>query len=52
MLADAIRYNRTDVALVRIITPIGGNEQVADARDRAIRFTAHMTPYLSQFVPN
>lgn len=52
MLADAIRFNRTDGALVRVITPISGSEQVADARDRAIRFTAHMTPYLSQFIPN
>jgi EpsI family protein len=51
MLADAIRYNRTDGALVRVITPIASTEQVADARDRAIRFTAHMAPYLSQFIP-
>lgn len=52
MLADAIRYNRTDGALVRVITPISGSEQVADARKRAVDFTQHMTPYLSQFIPN
>lgn len=52
MLADAIRYNRTDGALVRVITPISSSEQVADARKRAVQFTAHMTPYLSQFIPN
>ena len=52
MLADAIRYNRTDGALVRVITPIASGEQIADARDRAVRFTSHMTPYLSQFIPN
>jgi EpsI family protein len=52
MLADAIRYNRTDGALVRVITPIAGSEQVADARRRAVDFTNHMTPYLSQFIPN
>lgn len=52
MLADAIRYNRTDGALVRVITPISATERVADARERAIRFTAHMTPYLPQFIPN
>ncbi len=52
MLADAIRYNRTDGALVRVITPIGTTEQIADARDRAVNFTTHMTPYLSQFIPN
>jgi EpsI family protein len=52
MLADAIRYNRTDGALVRVITPISGSEQVADARQRAVDFTTRMTPYLSQFIPN
>jgi EpsI family protein len=52
MLADAIRYNRTDGALVRIITPIAGSESVSSARDRAVRFTQHMTPYLSQFIPS
>jgi EpsI family protein len=52
MLADAIRYNRTDGALIRVITPISGSEQVSDARERAIRFTTHMTPYLPQFIPN
>ena len=52
MLADAIRYNRTDGALVRVITPIASNEQLADARDRAVHFTSRMTPYLSQFIPN
>ena len=52
MLADAIRYNRTDGALVRVITPISASEQVADARARVVSFTAHMTPYLPQFIPN
>ncbi|QNI36595.1 exosortase C-terminal domain/associated protein EpsI [Edaphobacter albus] len=52
MLADAIRYNRTDGALVRVITPISATEQVADARERTVRFTARMTPYLPQFIPN
>jgi EpsI family protein len=52
MLADAIRYNRTDGALVRVITPIAGNEQIADARDRVVRFTSQMTPYLPKFIPN
>jgi EpsI family protein len=52
MLADAIRYNRTDGALVRVITPISASEQIADARARAVSFTAHMTPYLPQFIPN
>jgi EpsI family protein len=52
MLADAIRYNRTDGALVRVITPIAGGEPVEEARARAMHFTTRMTPYLSQFIPN
>jgi EpsI family protein len=52
MLADAIRYNRTDGALVRVITPIASSESVDTARERAVRFTSRMTPYLPQFIPN
>ena len=52
MLADAIRYNRTDGALVRVITPISASESVEAARERAVRFTSRMTPYLPQFIPN
>jgi EpsI family protein len=52
MLADAIRFNRTDGALIRIITPIAPTETIDSARQRAIRFTSHMTPYVPQFIPN
>lgn len=52
MLADAIRYNRTDGALVRVITPIASTESIDAARTRAVQFTGLMTPYLSQFIPN
>jgi EpsI family protein len=52
MLSDAIRYNRTDGALIRVITPIAANEPVETARARAIRFTSRMTPLLPAFIPN
>jgi len=52
MIADAIRHNRTDGALIRVITPIAGGEPVDEARARALHFTSRMTPYLSQFIPN
>jgi EpsI family protein len=52
MVADAIRMNRTDGALVRVITPIQQSESVATARARAIRFTSQMVPYLPEFIPN
>jgi EpsI family protein len=52
MLADAIRYNRTDGALIRVITPIAPSEPIDTARQRAISFTRRMTPFLPQFIPN
>lgn len=52
MVADAIRMNRTDGALVRVITQIAPTETVADARRRAVRFTSLMAPMLPRFIPN
>lgn len=52
MVADAIRMNRTDGALVRVITQIAPTETVADARQRAVRFTSLMEPLLPRFIPN
>jgi EpsI family protein len=52
MVADAIRMDRTDGALVRVITQIAPTETVADARERAVRFTSLMAPMLPRFIPN
>lgn len=52
MVSDAIRYDRTDGALVRVITQIAPTETVADARKRAVRFTSLMAPMLPRFIPN
>jgi EpsI family protein len=52
MVADAIRTNRTDGALVRVITPVMPNESLDTARDRAVQFTQQMAPNLHQFIPN
>jgi EpsI family protein len=52
MVADAIRMDRTDGALVRVITQISPTETVASARARAVRFTNIMSPLLPQFIPN
>jgi EpsI family protein len=52
MVTDAIRTNRTDGALVRVITPVLPNEPLQTAEDRAIRFTQQMAPYLPRFIPN
>jgi EpsI family protein len=52
MVADAIRMNRTDGALVRVITQVLPSESLEIARDRALRFTQQMAPNLPRFVPN
>jgi len=46
MVVDAMRLNRTDGALVRVITPIASNEDVAAARKRAEEFTMRLAPLL------
>jgi EpsI family protein len=52
MVADAIRMDRTDGALVRVITQIAPTESVATARQRVVRFTNLMAPMLPRFIPN
>ncbi|MHB8302089.1 MAG: exosortase C-terminal domain/associated protein EpsI [Acidobacteriaceae bacterium] len=52
MVLDAIRMDRTDGALVRVVTPIAPYETLAQARNRAIRFTGQMVPFLPRFIPN
>ncbi|MEO8735919.1 MAG: exosortase C-terminal domain/associated protein EpsI [Edaphobacter sp.] len=52
MVADAIRMDRTDGALVRVITQIAPSESVAEARQRAVRFSDLMAPMLPRFIPN
>jgi EpsI family protein len=52
MVADAIRMNRTDGALVRVITQVMPSESLASAKERAVRFTQQMAPNLPRFIPN
>jgi EpsI family protein len=52
MVADALRMNRTDGALVRVITPIAANEDTAAARERAEAFTRQFAPLLPRFIPD
>jgi EpsI family protein len=51
MIHDAIVHNRTDGALVRVITPIEG-DNVSQAQDRLEKFTRILFPSLSKFIPN
>ncbi len=52
MVSDAIRTNRTDGALVRVITQVSSSEPISNARDRAVLFAQLMAPYLPKYIPN
>jgi len=52
LVTDAIRLNRTDGALIRVITPIDANVGMSAARARAEAFTAQLIPMLPRFIPN
>ena len=52
MVTDAIRMNRTDGALVRVITQVLPSESLESAKARAIHFTQQMAPALPRFIPN
>ncbi len=52
MAVDAMRLNRTDGALVRVITPMVPNEDIAVARERAEAFTRQLAPLLPRFIPD
>jgi EpsI family protein len=53
MVYDAVRLNRSDAALVRVITPfqaVPGHE--AEAERRAIEFVQALFPQLERFLPS
>jgi EpsI family protein len=51
LVADAIRMNRTDAALVRIVTPIASEENQGSAELRAIQFAQQIAPSLDRYAP-
>jgi EpsI family protein len=51
LVADSIRRNRSDGALVRVVTPIGRGESVDSAEQRALGFARQALPQLDRFVP-
>jgi EpsI family protein len=52
LVTDAMKMNRTDGALVRVITPIAAKEDTSAARTRAEAFVAQLAPELPRFIPN
>jgi EpsI family protein len=51
-LTDSILHNRTDAALIRVITPLQQGESPQDAKQRAVSFAEQMNPMLSAYIPD
>ena len=47
---DALTRQRTDGALVRLITPVYPNESLEDADKRLVVFTREIVPVLNEFL--
>jgi exosortase D (VPLPA-CTERM-specific) len=52
ILWDAVTRNRTDGALVRLVTPLERTEDVAQADERLLAFAKAAVPVLEAYVPN
>jgi EpsI family protein len=51
LVADAIRLNRSDGAMVRVMTPIAQNDSLTSARQRGLAFVQDVLPLLDRYVP-
>jgi len=52
LVSDAIQMNRTDGALVRVITPVRSSGQLSEAKLRAEAFVRELFPALPRFIPD
>jgi EpsI family protein len=52
LLSDAITKNRSDGALVRLITPVSPGELEGDADARLIQFMRDLLPHLGEYLPS
>jgi EpsI family protein len=51
LIRDAVRLNRTDGSLVRVVTPILGDDGDASAERTAVGFVKVLFPVLSAYLP-
>jgi EpsI family protein len=51
LVADSIRLNRSDGALIRVITSLSEEESVDSAQQRLFSFMANLVPRLDVYVP-
>ncbi|HXW89080.1 MAG TPA: EpsI family protein [Terriglobales bacterium] len=52
MLLDSLKLNRSDGALVRIMTPTDNREDVDAAQQRAVDFAELILPLLDDYIPH
>lgn len=53
LVADAVRMNRTDAAIVRLIVPLDSQPDAEQRAERdALAFAATMLPQLDAYIPN
>jgi EpsI family protein len=52
LVADAIKMNRTDGALIRIVTPLASGEDVSSGQQRVVEFAQKILPYLETYIPH
>jgi EpsI family protein len=51
LVADSMRMNRSDCALVRVVTPLAPGESIDAGQQRVVEFTELMLPTLDKYVP-
>jgi len=51
-LTDSILYDRTDAALIRVITPLQPGETQDAARLRVLKFSGQLAPLLPTYIPD
>jgi len=51
LVADSLKMNRSDGALVRIMTPMYPNETVDTAEQRLLPFASGILPLLNEYIP-
>jgi EpsI family protein len=52
LAADAIRLNRTDGALVRVVTTVEQGESETKAQERVVAFSEGILSHLDVYIPN
>ncbi|HEX5481608.1 MAG TPA: EpsI family protein [Terriglobia bacterium] len=51
LVTDALSMNRTDGALVRLISPVANQEPLESAKGRVLAFTKQILPLLRNYIP-